>query len=380
MLYSPPTTRLPFCLAVGFLAPLAVAQQSSDQRDLYSLILVQRDLYDAQTTMTIFDTNEDGFIDAAERSKLPWKKDYADFDLNKDQKLTHMEVAVRQAKFRQQYDITQFDINNATAGVRQHDKNNNGQLDPNEIASGWPSEPEEIDKDSNGTITMMEYARYLAFKRVVKRELGIEAVDNMAAVRTLKRFDTDHDGKLDAGEYAAANLPRQAKDHDDDGDGKLAHIELAVLFAKHRRDTGLSKSDAARVTRMLQMVDINRDGMISEKEMTSGVFAADETGPIDYKTYDANKDGTVTRAEIETFIASERKRLGYNDSQLAEAKRLLLRHDQNRSNYIESDELSDTQTIGKLSKAVLTQADQDQDDKLSVEELAKHLAKKAAKN
>ena len=165
---------------------------------------------------------------------MPWRADYVEFDLNKDKKLTHLEVAVWQAKQRQAFDITQFDINNAKANIRRKDKNSNGQLDPDEIAQGWPPDPQEYDKDG---------------------------------------------------------------------------------------------------------------------------------------------DGTITLAEIQVFIAADRKRMGYDDAHLAEAKRLMLRHDQNRTNYIEAYEFPDNALVGKLNKEALEKADLDKDDRISLEELAKHLAK-----
>jgi Ca2+-binding EF-hand superfamily protein len=375
MLSNGRLTFLPICLVIVTVSSQVDAQQSSDEGDLYSLILVQRDLFDAQKTMTICDTNDDGFIDAAERKKLPWRDKYAEFDLNKDKKLTHLEVAVWQAKQREAFNITQFDINNAKANIRRKDKNSNGQLDPDEIAQGWPPDPQEYDKNSDGIITQFEYARQLAFKRGLKRELGIEAVDNMSAVKTLTRFDKNRDNLLDKKELSAVELPRKPMLHDDDDDGKLSHIELAILFSKHRRDTGLSKSDAVKAKRLMEMADVNRDGKLTDKELTMGVFSVDEQGGVDYKQYDKDVDGTITLAEIQVFIAADRKRMGYDDTHLAEAKRLMLRHDQNRTNYIEAYEFPDNALVGKLKKEALEQADLDKDDRISLEELAKHLAK-----
>ncbi len=369
---------LPICLLVVTVPSQVDAQPASEGGDLYSLVLVQRDLFDAKNTMTSCDTNEDGFIDDAERKKLSWGDDYAEFDLNKDNKLTHLEVAVRQAKQREAFDITQFDINNAKANIRRKDKNNNGQLDPDEIALGWPPDPQQYDENSDGIITQFEYARQLAFKRGLKRELGIEAVDNMSAVRALSRFDKDRDRLLDHEELATAMLPRQPMLHDDDGDGKLSHLELGILFSKHRRDTGLSKSDAVKAKRLMAMVDANSDGKLTETELTSGAAfgggGGGGGGGIDYKKYDKNADGTITLAEIQVFIAADRKRTGYDDAHLAEAKRLMLRHDRNRTNSIEAAEYPVKASIGMLKKEALEKADLDKDGKVSLEELAKHLA------
>lgn len=347
---------------------------TAEDSDLYSLVLISSDLSDAHETMTICDLNEDGYIDAEERSKLPWRSEFADFDLNQDGKLTHLEVAVRQAKKRAAFDITQFDRNNSQAFIRRYDANGNGQLDADEIADRWPPDPSEFDKDEDGIITLAEIAKQFAFKRGLRRELGIEAVDNMSSVNSIKKFDVDGDRLLDSQEWAAAGLPLEGKSHDSDGDGKLSQMELSILFAKHRRDLGLSKSDGVKAKRILAMADANQDGKISDNEMNADIFAANPQAASQYSQFDADSDGTVTLGEIQQAIAAERKKLGYSDSHVSNARRLLLRHDADRSTFIEAAELAQRAGPGKLTQDTLNSADQNQDGRLSLEELAKHLA------
>ena len=74
-----------------------------------------------------------------------------------------------------------------------------------------------------------------------------------------------------------------------------------------------------------------------------------------------------------------RKSLGFNDDQLAEARKLLTRHDKNRSTFIEEAELYDSPSSGQLAKAIMKRADTDDDKRISLSELAKHLAQKKAK-
>lgn len=349
------------------------AQQTAKKEDHYSLILVQWDLFEAQKVMTICDVDEDGFINKSETRRFPWRDDFEKVDQNKDSRVTHLEVAIQLAQQRAEHDITQFDINNSKAGIRKRDKNGNGQLDPDEIAMGWPRDTTEYDHNSDGIITMIEYAQLLAYKRGLKRELGIEAVDNMSSVTAIKQYDADRDGFLNKGEWTEAGLPRDGSLHDDDGDSRLSQIELAILFSKHRRDTGLSKSDAVQAKRLIQAADFNRDGKLTDKEVESGAFFGGEDGPTKYTKFDANSDGTVTLGEIQTYIADERKRKGFDDDDLAEAKRLLLRYDQNRSTFLESDEFPDNPTSQRMKKDSLEKADKDGDQRISLEELAKHL-------
>ncbi len=129
----------------------AVAQEA--MTDIYSLILVQADLEDANKLMTVYDPNEDGVVDKFEQERLSWKHQVSDFDLNKDGKLTHLEVAVRQAKIRENQGITQFDIDNVNIFLRRRDTNRNNQLEPDEIkAGGWLSDPSDYDRNSDGTL------------------------------------------------------------------------------------------------------------------------------------------------------------------------------------------------------------------------------------
>ncbi|GAA4454002.1 hypothetical protein [Novipirellula rosea] len=347
-----------------------------DPSDLLSLVLIQSDLSDATQTMTICDADEDGFIDAAERKRLAWRDEHATFDLNHDGKLTHLEVAIYLANQRDSLGITQFDRNNSQVFIKRHDTNRNGQLDADEIADGWPPDPSQFDKDADGIITAIEIAEQFAYKRVLRRELGIEAVDNMSAIKVMKKFDKDGDQNLDAKESAAAGLPLDIRGHDDNGDGKLNNIELAILFSKHRRELGLSKSDGVKAKRIIAMADFNQDGKISQDEMRGDAFSADGDASSQYTRFDANSDGTVTLGEVQTYIASERKQLGFSDEHIANARRLLLRHDTDRSTFIEPAELSSGASVpGKLPASTMKAADENKDGRLSLQELAKHLAK-----
>jgi hypothetical protein len=93
------------------------------------------------------------------------------------------------------------------------------------------------------------------------------------------------------------------------------------------------------------------------------------------KKYDANNDREVTLAEIEKSLGKERKEKGFSDEDLAAARRLLTRHDENRSNFLEKGELFETPGQGQLSANLMGKIDSNDDKKLSLEEIAKHLAK-----
>ena len=337
------------------------------------MVLIGADLVDAKRDMTIFDRNEDGFIDAKEQQRLSWKKEVTRFDLNKDGKLTHLELAVRQASLRSQSDVTQFDRNNARTWMSRKDGNGNGQLDPEEIALGWPRPPEDFDTDKNGVITIAELAVQFAFRRSMRREMGIEAVDQTEALRLRDQYDSNKDGMLAADEWAAASLPRDGKEFDEDGDKRLSLMELATLLAKHRMELGLTTADQSQARQLVRMMDMNQDGKISREESQRAEGFGVQRSELG--DYDANKDGNITLAEVENVLARQRKEKGYNATHFSEAQKILLRLDRNRSNYLESDELADEPGPGELPANQFKVIDLDDDQRLDIDELARHLAK-----
>ena len=372
--------RLSFAcvLAAGLVTTInsaAIAQE--EKTDIYSLILALSDLEDATRLMTVYDANEDGVVDKSEQERLSWKDEVSDFDMNKDGKLTHLEIVVRQAKLRDDKGITQFDIKNVSTFLRRYDKNRNKQLEPDEIESGgWPPDPSEYDRNSDGILTASEMAAQFAFNRSLRREMGIEAVDNVGANHLLAHFDKDNDKKLAADEHAKAPLPKLAKDFDEDEDGKLGLIELATMLAKHRRDAGLSKPDTVKIRNLFRQFDSDADGRIELKglaglSVVAGVSVEKQLG----ETYDGNQDGVVTIAEVEKVVAAVRKERGYVEEEFQKAKQMITRHDRNNSKHIEESELFEKPEIGYLPKSMFKDADLNEDGKVGLDELARYFAK-----
>ena len=350
-------------------APLANAQEE-DAVDLFALELVAGDLSIAKRQMTVHDPNEDGYIDKEEQGTLQWR-DYIDgYDLNNDGKLTHLELAVRQAKLRDEAGITQVDLDNIQIFLRRHDKNRNGQLDTDEIAKGWPTNPEDFDTDNDGIISSAEMARQFAFMRGLRREMGIESVDQTSAIRLVGRFDTDNDKQLDIDERAGARLPLSADRFDDDSDGLLSIMEVATMLSRHRRDLGLTVPDQKKLRSLMQR-DLDGDGTITAKELEPYGDALS----VQYAQFDDDKDGEITIKEMESHFAAVRKERGYGPEQFNVAVRLLQRHDTNRSKLIEASELHERASKGKLGRSILAEADLDKDDKISLDELSRYLVK-----
>ncbi|QDV83656.1 EF-hand domain-containing protein [Stieleria magnilauensis] len=277
-------TLLVVGLSIVIVTDTASAQVlSGDKPDLYALVIAPIDLTDATRSMTVYDTDEDGSIDKEEQKRIDWKDEIEQFDLNRDGKLTHLELCVRFAKLRGDSGVTQQVVNNANIYLRRNDRNGNGQLDPDEIAT---------------------------------------------------------------------------------------------MLAKHRRDSGMSKSDLAKVRSVFERYDRNSDGTIDTDEFVAaeGPFSnGSGTNPL--SELDKNGDGELTQMEVQQVITQTRKTLGFDDGHLAEARKLLTRHDKNRSTFIDESELFETPVSGQLAKTILKQADQDDDKRVSLIELATYLAK-----
>lgn len=367
--------RIFVVLAMGLITISCADAQILNQKkaELFALQLVETDLKDATRAMTVYDHNDDGLVDPEEQKRLPWRGEVADYDLHPDGKLTHLEFAIRYAKRRTDAGVEQSDINNAQIYMRRHDENGNGQLDPAEIEKGWPNEPEEFDKNGDGIITLGEIAARFSFMKGLRREMGIEQVDQVTAIRMVRNHDQNRDKMLDADEQAGAPLPRAANDFDENKDGKLEIMEIATMLAKHRRETGLSKSDLMRVRSLFERFDPDGDSKLVLNEILRLAPPGEQQA---LSAMDADEDGSLTRVEVEKFFAKQRDELGFNDDHLAEARKLMTRHDQNRSQFIEPFELPDQPGEGQLGSRLLKTADENQDKKISLDELARHLAKK----
>lgn len=354
------------------LSPLPTFAQEEEEVDLFTMNLVVFDLTEAQKMMTVYDRDEDGLVDKDEQQRIRWKDDIPQFDLNGDGNLTHLEFAIREAKRRYDDDITQSDVNNVKTFLRRYDKNNNGQLDPNEIANGWPSKPEEYDGNGDGTITATEMQYRFAFNRGLRREMGIDGVDQTAAMRLIRRFDKNNDKKLDKSEQEGVPLPRPAKDFDEDDDGSLGILELSTMHARHRRDLGLTKPDQTKIVRMFQIYDPNGDGKINEEEMSTAPIGVN--AQTEFSQYDRNDDGVITIAEVEEVVAAARKEKGYIEEDFQKAVLMMRRHDDNRTKHIDEFELFEQPKKGQLAKSILRTADLNQDRRISLDELSRHFA------
>lgn len=372
-----------FCVVVP---AVAVAQERPELSEVMKLRLIKNDLTRATRTMTVYDRNDSGTLDEAERKLLTWKSGSMDFDVNRDGMLTNVEVALREAFLRSRDGITEKDIEASVFFLNRNDKNRNGRIDPHEFEkANWPSSADEFDANNDGVVTARELQIQLAFERTLHREMGIEEVDQSRAMMIMSRFDSDRDKHISLEESEIAPIPLPLSKFDEDNDGKLRMLELATMYASHRINLGLSHFDVKKVNGIFARHDPDGNGEIeiglSKKQIESefGVGAKIDIGKGNSRAqqlihFDADRDGIVTITEVESHLAKVRARLGYAKAEFQKARQVITRYDSNRSNHIETNELEPAVKAKQLPPSIFKTADRNGDGKIALEELARHFS------
>lgn len=125
----------------------------------------------------------------------------------------------------------------------------------------------------------------------------------MRMMPLMQVLDADGDGALSATEIS--NAPGALKKLDKNGDGRLDAEELRPPMGGRGGPGGPGGGAASAAERVSQMMAMDKNG--------DGKLAADELpermqGLI--ARADANKDGSVTKAELEAFMAQQPQRQG----------------------------------------------------------------------
>ena len=279
------------------------SQETSPEKDvdLFELEIVKFDLNAANSVMARFDINGDRSIDEKEQKRLVWRDDVEMFDLNKNGKLTQIELAVREAKIRSDHHITADDIETVNRILQLHDSNKNRRLEQSECAAGWPGDPAESDKNGDGALSFPEMVRAIAFNRELHAELGVEKVDLETALSALERLDKDRDKRLDADEIRRLGLASVDR-LDRDGDSKVDLSELAEMYAYNRISKGLEEEDQRRINGIFSYFDSNSDKVITVADAPQGSTPAEQDSsqglPTQIKQFDTNLDDRITMKEV----------------------------------------------------------------------------------
>ncbi len=121
-------------------------------------------------------------------------------------------------------------------------------------------------------------------------------------------------------------------------------------------------------------LDEDFDGILPKKQLDE---LRENASPLvdQLLTYDKNKDGTVTLYEIEKIMGEARDKMGYTAKDAAAARTLIARHDRNANSMIEMSELNKQAENGYLTTVDLPQIDRDGNTQITLDELARHLAR-----
>ncbi len=280
--------------------------------DPYSLVLIHADIDDTDKVMAIRDVDKNGWLDAKEQAPLAWSQKASEYDLNRDGKLTHLEIAIRFASQRDDNDVQQIDRTVVSRAMQKYDKNRNGQIDPDEVTSAWPEDPKEIDVNADNILTIEELTNAFAFRRVVREETGIIGVDQGWAIKIRYRFDRNSDGGLNPDEWTNTPLPGDPESFDMDKDKRLSLLEMATMLAKHRQKLGLTAQDQLEARALILQFDTDFSGVITKEEMIPLVAElGDQVEKL--KQFNTDKDGAISLFEIETVLNKRRDELGYSD-------------------------------------------------------------------
>lgn len=217
---------------------------------------VQDDLQEADRTLRRSDRNRDGYIDRAEALDAKWThRDPFDDDLDKDDRLSRLELGQRYARRRL--------LQGASDELVQKARRTGSDIRPTQ---------EELSRED----------RSQWWKR------GGNGFWLTASV--LARFDLNKNGRLETQEYQDLGIPTPQVDVD--RDGELSRDELFAYLSQMQNEAG---DPADGIPGWFYELDANRDRQVSMSE-----FATEWTGEKlqEFASLDLNSDGFLTSLEV----------------------------------------------------------------------------------
>jgi subtilisin-like proprotein convertase family protein/Ca2+-binding EF-hand superfamily protein len=216
----------------------------------------QEDLEEADQTLRRYDRNDDGKIDRPEAERARWThRDPFDDDLDKDDRLSRMELVQRYARRRL--------LSGASDELIQQARRTGSGVRP------W-SRDEERRGESEWW-----------------RQAGNS---HWLTASVLSRFDANKNGRLEVQEAQSLGIP--SGQIDVDRDGQLSRSELHALLDEMQRAVGDSSN---ALPGWFYELDENRDGQVAMSEFSTD-WTADKVTEFDL--LDSNGDGLLTALEV----------------------------------------------------------------------------------
>ena len=251
------------------------------------------------------------------------------------------------------------------------DKNKDGTITQDEAGERtWERMLSRVDADGDGKVTSAELAkgrpgargREGAPRREGARGRGRGQEGRQAEQgrrdpgEWMKRMDANGDGFLVADEVDE-RMWNHLQQADTDGDGKVSADELAEIRKRAGGAGGPGGGGAGRVDskRMMERLDKNGDGAISQDEVDEGTWRH-------FGRADTNGDGNVTADELEAML---RERPGAGGGMMRDPARMVKHLDTDGNDMLSRDEW-------KGPQEAFDKIDADADGFLTVDELTTH--------
>lgn len=230
--------------------------------------ILPEDLARADERLQRYDGNRDGYVDRSEAGNAPWREEPFQFDIDRDGRLSRLELARRYALRR---------VPDA-AGVRGPPTAFGGPS-----PSGFNPSPEEQQRREQERRAAEEAARRRASFRGTRESWHLTET-------LMSRHDTNRDGLLDAAECRSMGL--SAASVDTDRDQRINRLELAAWLAQ--QEAAVGRAVPRELPSWFVEKDVNSDGQVQMSE-----FAQEWTEERldEFARLDLNQDGMIVPDE-----------------------------------------------------------------------------------
>ncbi|WP_145220958.1 hypothetical protein [Planctomycetes bacterium TBK1r] len=366
---------LAVCFTGLHTTPTLIAQDDSAPAEPLSIKLLEMDLTATAKLFARHDLDDDGALSKSEYERLKWtSEDIRPFDLNRSGDLQQVEVTLKLAAERERAGIVQMDSILADRYTKRYDSNRDGKLQLRELENNTFSDQiESYDRNSDDELSADELIRGLAFERKFRDELGVKGCDQGGAMALINQGDLNGDRQLGGDELGAVDLDSATMKFDRNDNESLSVSELAEYLADRRMRMGMTPSDQLLARNVIRRSDPDGDGLVPANLFRQ----ADPDPDPDLGSPDENGDGLLSLLEIETYLAKQRKLLGFDDESANRASILIARNDSNGDRKLSKAELkaSGANRDSPLFPEKLSLIDQDGDAAIDMKELARFIQK-----
>lgn len=336
--------------------------------DPMRVTLIPADQSAAAETMQRFDRDGDGVLTVDEMERLPWLAAPQRFDVNRNNRLTELEVAIYFANVRRQFRIRPQDVTYATKILNCYDTDGNNALNRDEAQKlPFPIDLEQLDANRDDEISVFELAGEMVR---TGREHAVMPLDQWYAVRYIHLYDANDSRALEQDEVGEIGWPSDSLPFDANGDQRVTFAEIASGLAQRRAEAGVELCDEHSAVAYMHRFDANDDRQLDLDELAKGGEFPDPSG------FDADRDARATVFELAVAFAKRRQQEKIEPQDRLAAAKLITRYDTNRNGSVDLNELlTERHEVGVFDADSFIQFDVNDDQLLSRLEVAAFLAR-----